>query len=395
MNPSAVLLLVGLMALPGPREVAVDCDAGGNLATALTKAKRFPGTTIHVQGTCTGSFVVAAEGLSLEGDPTAPAVLQGPEDALANRLPVLDVTVSRFTMSNFIVRKGWIGVHVRGGIHARADVRILDSTFEENYGGVLIDGGSNAAIRRSTFQSNEVGVAVQFGSLGSVLDCEIRDSGIRGLDVYGHSTASLFASSVSGSGNAGIGASIDSSIFVHEVTLSESGDAHAVVRDRSRLSAGRNVRFGSDGDSTGLAVFLDDGSSLETSTGPGLWGDVSAEGGSHLLLRYIGLHGSLRLDAFTDTVLFNTKVDGVVECRRGSDVFCDTGTTASVSGCASAGPPCTNAPSTADDSLRGGPAPPDSGKDFGAAGLSELRSDGPVRPSEPRPAARPLRIKGE
>lgn len=368
------LLLVGLMPLSGPREVTVDCDAGDSLAKALSKARHNSSTTIHVQGTCTGSFVVAAEGISLEGDPTAPAVLQGPDDARANRLPVLDVTVDRFVMSNFTVRRGWIGVHVRGGINARSDVQVLDSVFEENYGGVLIDDGSFAAIRRSTFRSNEVGIAVQFGSTASVVGCDIHDSGIRGLDVYGNSTASIFQSSISGSGNAGIGANINSFIGVGELTLTESGDVHAVVRDRSRLRTGRNVNFGSDGDGTSQAVFLDDGSFLETSSGQALWGDVTADEGCHLSLSRITLHGSLWLDAFTDATLFETKIDGIVECRRGADVFCDTGVTASVSGCASAGPPCTSAPSTAVDSMRGRPGPPDTDKDFGAAALRDLRS---------------------
>lgn len=367
-----------MMAMPGPPEVTVDCDAGDSLARALTKATRNPGTTIHVQGTCTGSFVVAAQNISLKGDPTTTTVIQGPEDAIANRLTVLDVTVDRFSMRHVTVRRGWIGVHVRGGISTRSDVRLLDSNFEGNYGGVLIDGGSFAFVQNSTFQSNELGIGVQFGSRGSVVDCDIRDSGIRGLDVFSNSTAGMFRTSVSGSGIVGIGVSMNSFLGIGDSTLSENSGVHAIAQDRSKLQIGSNVTLGSDGDGTQAAVFLDDASILRSFSDVEIWGDVGADGSCHLSLGNIALHGSLLLDDFTDANLSRTTVDGVVECQRGSDAFCDTGVTASVSGCASAGSPCTSAPSPPPERL----GLSKSGKNFGAIGLRELRSGATARSSK-------------
>jgi hypothetical protein len=365
-------LLALLATLPGPQEVTVDCDAGDSLARALAKAVRRPGTTIHVRGTCSGSFTVAAEGVHLAGDPTAPAVIQGPDDAIANRVAVLDVVAERFSMRDLTVRGGWIGVWAHGGTRSQANV--IGSTFEDNYGGVLVDAGSYASILNSTFQSNEVGVAVQFGSRGSIVECDIRDSGLYGVDVFDNSAAGVFRSSVSGSGSAGIAASIGSRLGIGEGTLSENGGAHAVALDQSWLRIGPNATLGSGGDGTQLAVFLDDTSILRSFSGVELWGDVFASGGCHLSLGAIVLHGSLWLDEFADANLSRTEVEGTVECSRGADAFCDNGVTAAVVGCASAAPPCSAAPPRSDDSKRPTRDPRETGEDLGASGLRELRS---------------------
>lgn len=371
MNMIASVVLAALAVVSAPAEVRVDCDRGDSLSAALTKATRRPGTTIQVRGTCTGSFRVAAEGLVLRGDPASPAVIRGSDDAIPDRQSVLDVVAERFTIRNVTVRQGWIGVLVRSG--AQTDIQLLDSNFEDNYGGVLIDAGSYASIVNSTFQSNVVGIAVQFGSRGSIVDCDIRDSAVHGVDVFDNSTAGIFRGSVSGSGVAGAVATIGSWLGVGETVMSANGGAHVAVQEQSRLDLGSGATLGSDGDATQLSVFLGHGAILHGSSGIEIWGDIDATGGVYLSLPGIALHGSLWLDAFTDAVLSGTTVDGVVECRRGGDAFCDTGVTANVSGCASAGPPCTSVIRQVGETMRDEHGSENRGAKFGAEGLRELR----------------------
>jgi len=359
MKRAALLIFVLLVAMPVPPEVTVDCDAGDDLARALRKAKRFPGTTIHVTGTCTGTFTVAARNIRLRGDPSGSTVIEGPRDAIATRLTVLDVTVDSFIMSDITVRNGWIGVHLRGGISTNSNVFINDSIFEDNYGGVLIDSGSFARVETSTFRSNQVGVTVLFNSQGSIADCDIRDSGILGIDVYDDSIAGVHGTSVSGSGDIGMAVSIGSFLGINEGTLTDNDGVHLLAQDRSKLQL-RNTAIGSGTDATQLAMFVDD-SSILRSFRTVSWGDIFATGAVHLSNDDDAIHGSIFLEDFTQANLSRTSVDGVIDCTSGSDAFCSGGVTASTTGCASAAAPCTSAAAQPSESARERPAVPASG----------------------------------
>jgi hypothetical protein len=338
MKKAAFLVFVVLVVMAVPPEVTVDCDAGDDLARALKKAKRFPGTTIRVSGTCTGTFTVAAPDVKLLGDPAGSTVLEGPADAIAQRWTVLDVTVDRFTMRHVTVRNGWIGAHLRGGISTNSTTQIIGSRFEDNYGGVLIDSGSFARVETSVFQSNQVGVTVLFNSQGSIADCDIRDSGVLGIDVYHDSIAGVQNTSVTGSGGIGMAVNIGSYLGVNDSSLADNDGVHFLVQDRSKLQL-RNATLGSDSDETELAMFVDD-SSLLRSFRTESWGDLFATGAVHLESDDDAFHGSIVMEDFTQANLSRTNVDGGIECRSGSDAFCSTGVTATVSGCASAGAPC-------------------------------------------------------
>ncbi len=350
MKKAAFLLLVVLVVMAVPHEVTVDCDAGGDLERALRKAKRFPGTTINVTGTCTGTFTVAAKGLRLRGGPGGSTVIQGPADAIAQRLTVLDVAVDSFIMNSITVRNGWIGAHLRGGISTNSNVLIYDSIFEDNYGAVLIDSASFARVEASTFRSNQVGVTVLSNSQGSIAECDILDSGILGIDVFDDSIAGVNDTSVSGSGGIGMAVSIGSFLGVSDSTLTDSEGVHFLVQDRSKLQL-RNTTLGSGTDTTELGLFIDD-SSLLRSFRTEAWGDIFATGAVHLASEADAIHGSIVLEDFTQANLSRTGVDGIVECVSGSDAFCGHGVTAEVSGCASAATPCTSAASSLEHRAR-------------------------------------------
>lgn len=210
MTTKALLLTLALPILPSFTDsvaaatIAVNCDAGGKLQTALNAAAS--GDTIQVTGVCRENISVRDELVRVTLDGQGVATIQA-TNAGATAIQVLgrNITIQRFTITG---GRSGIGV-LRGG-----SALIDGNTIQETAGtGILLHQNGHARIVNNTIQFNpNGGITVQENSMGRIgyLDAGgpmmgnvIRRNGI-GVSVLRGGVASLTGNTISENDGAGV-----------------------------------------------------------------------------------------------------------------------------------------------------------------------------------------------
>src|SRR2546430_1911163 len=168
-------------AVLAPATVAVDCDAGGKIQTALNAAQS--GDTFLVHGVCNENVSVRDELARITIDGQGSATIHGPSSAAA----VIQVLGRNITIRGFTITGGRQGFSVLRGGSALID----SNTIQESAGtGILVHQNAHARIVNNTIQLNpNAGIVVQESSVarigfldlaGPVVGNVIRKNGVAG-----------------------------------------------------------------------------------------------------------------------------------------------------------------------------------------------------------------------
>ncbi len=146
----------------------VNCNAGGNLQTAISNAP--PGSTLIVHGTCTGNFTIG-ENLTLQGSGTLSGTGFGGE-------PVLTISSGTVSLNNLTIENG-SGVY-GGGISNQGTLTVTNSTVKKNiayWGGGGIYNQGTVTVANSTLSGNSAdsggGIWSYFGSTLTVTNSTV------------------------------------------------------------------------------------------------------------------------------------------------------------------------------------------------------------------------------
>jgi hypothetical protein len=319
-------------ATPGPSEIRIDCDRGGDLQAALRRAKGSRHTVIRLTGTCVGSFVVTSDAMELVGSSPEQSRIVGDGG------------------SALIVRKeGWLGLRNIGvssdhiGIDVEGAGRIVDLEECEifsNTHGIQAGFGARISVRRSMIHSNTgSGVAAGAGADLWVSESVVRDNG-EGVRLV-ESTLLLHDTEVTGNAVVGVLAESVSTVRARGTTFHENAQGHVGVTDRSTLSLW-DSSVGRFGDTSAVALGASGNSRIEIyhPSGAVVHGELFALTGSSIIVDGADLEGGVTLQDFSWIKLAGTHVSGLVECTTGSAAVCEPGALATVSGCGDTAASC-------------------------------------------------------
>ena len=128
---------LGVAGVAGTQTVLVDCDAGDNLAKALSEADKGGPSHIRILGTCRGNFRIESAGVDLRGDGPETSVIEGSESG-----PALQITATEHVVIRGIaIRDGTVGVRILGN---HSDVAVFSSRIQARNIGVWVSGLSEA-----------------------------------------------------------------------------------------------------------------------------------------------------------------------------------------------------------------------------------------------------------
>src|SRR6266568_1310965 len=192
-------------AAPAPATVAVDCDAGGKIQTALNAAQS--GDTFLVHGVCNENVSVRDELARITIDGQGSATIHGPSSAAAT----ITVLGRNITIKGFTITGGRQGFNVLRGGSALID----SNTIQESAGiGIIVLQIGHARIVNNTIQFNPGGgISVQENSFarigfldlgGPALGNTVRKNGVAGVIVQSTSGAALVGNSVSENDGPGV-----------------------------------------------------------------------------------------------------------------------------------------------------------------------------------------------
>jgi hypothetical protein len=100
---------------------AVDCAKGQTISAALDKGDSRKPMVLIVQGTCNENVAITRDDVTLQGDATKSALINGPSG-----LPTITVRASRVTLDRLAVRGGTQGITLMGG----SNVDITNSNIQ-------------------------------------------------------------------------------------------------------------------------------------------------------------------------------------------------------------------------------------------------------------------------
>jgi parallel beta-helix repeat protein len=232
MSTVSLLIVVALFFLAFPckgQAQSVDCDAGGNLQSAINSA--WDGATILVTGICNENITFGSGRRYLTLDGGRAATIRA-RDVTA---PTVLVRGDYITIRGFTISGGYDGVAVfksgfaiiddntiesagRAGINLEnsATARIVNSTIRDNPGdGIKISENSSARIgilypfdsvaRPNTIEHNGGnGITLLRSSSAVIVGNTISDNGDNGIRVAGVSQADISANIISGNKQNGI-----------------------------------------------------------------------------------------------------------------------------------------------------------------------------------------------
>lgn len=336
MHRSAPLLalLVSLCSSPvgaaDASDVTVDCDRGGDLGRVLEALGHEPPgpVVVHVVGTCRGPVEIARDGLTLRGEDSGGAAIEG--TVTARRAQGVRLQDLRISDARVGLRAIGAEVTVEGCDLARTDVAVEaeDATLTLVQA-TLREARQGIAARRSR---------VSFSS-GAIRD--VSDEGIRAIEL---SQVTLFRAEV-----ASDGLSVESHSTLAAVHCALAGSVHVATYSRVSLAGAtgptailRGDLYASNSEVSlfrlpveGIVRVLDGG---HLTVFEADLGGVRLDGASHARVTSARVAGDFLAEDFSTVQLSSTSVTGVLACSRGADATCEGSPTGSGSSCASCPP---------------------------------------------------------
>jgi len=205
---SLTLVMLALPSAGAAATVAVDCDTGGKLQTAVNAAQ--PGDTVLVHGVCNENITVRDELARITIDGQGSATIHGPNAGAAT----FTVLGRNITIRGFTITGGRQGISVLRGGSALID----SNTIQESAGfGIIVLQIGHARIVNNTIQLNpNAGISVQENSFarigfldlgGPALGNVIRRNGVAGVIVQQASGGSLVGNNISENDGPGVSVS--------------------------------------------------------------------------------------------------------------------------------------------------------------------------------------------
>jgi hypothetical protein len=340
----AAALALALTPAPAPRPVPapggqalqridVDCQSGGSLDRAISKAAKLGKVDIYLHGVCEGNFVIAADGITLRGA-TSDSGLAAP-DGGANRLPVLEVDDAQAELRGLVVRGGEVGVLVRGW---NAEVFL----GEVDVYGQIVGGAGVVAIRGamvqlldSTVRDGNIGIVAESSSEINLQGVVVNNQRI-GVVVTGESNAALSnATTIANNHEAGLIVDTRSDVNIFDTAFRDNGQVHIDAGEWSEVNVVSGVTVGSADDTTSYSLGAIRGATIASYSTPAIYGNVSVLDGGSIQFGNTVLNGYLALALFAKVYVQNATITGLVFCADGSDAICAGVTTGGAIGCPS------------------------------------------------------------
>lgn len=188
-------------------EVLVRCDRGDSINDALALAPGFARFTVIVQGTCTEFVFIAADNVTVKGDPIVGGRVEGrfTVDG-ASRVRIEDLTISggdRGIRVNFgayvriadvtIENMSRTGIAVfNGGVAFVQDSTILGPAED----GMLVSEGGVLDVRNATVEGTDFGITASNGGVLNLEDSRISAMRLDGLQISGGASARLVSNDI-------------------------------------------------------------------------------------------------------------------------------------------------------------------------------------------------------
>jgi parallel beta-helix repeat protein len=225
--------------------IAVDCDAGNTIATALASVK--PGDTVLVSGTCREQVNIAPEITRITLDGQKKTTIQHPGGQQTSP-HALYTRGKEITIKGFTVTAGQDGIHLSGPASAVIDGNLVTKNSGR---GIHIDKGSIARILNTTVEgSGGIGIDVTGASYAyigvfiprvpALAPNTIRDNGGPGINIERTSGAWIVGNTISGNKESGIAVHRNAQADVIANMINANGG------DAITVSFGSGVNFNSE-----------------------------------------------------------------------------------------------------------------------------------------------------
>jgi len=243
--------------------VAVDCDAGNTITSALGSVK--PGDTVLVSGTCKEQVSIAPEIVRITLDGQKKTTIQHPGGSAASPHAVF-IRGKEITIKGFTVTGGLDGIHLSGPAST------------------VIDG--NVVVKNTGR-----GIHIDKGSIARILNSTIQDSGGIGIDITGVSyvyigvaiprVPALSPNTIRNNGGPGINIERSSGAWIVGNTISNNKESGIAVHRNAQADIIGNVINANGGDA--ITVSHNGGVNLSSETrrdGPNQTASAQSNGGA-------------------------------------------------------------------------------------------------------------------
>ncbi len=226
-----------------PTTIAVDCNTGATITSALSTAK--PGDTVLVSGTCRESVFIQPEATRIVLNGEGKATIQHPGGATRPGPAAHGVYIRgrMITVTGFrITGAPEDGIHFSGPAHAIVEGNVIVGNKGR---GILLDKGSVAQIANNTITDNGgVGIKVSessYARIGFIIPPDaaprpniIRNNGGAGIQVERSSGAWIVANTIVANNGPGVAIDRSSEADVVANTINENrGDGIVATRNSS------------------------------------------------------------------------------------------------------------------------------------------------------------------
>jgi parallel beta-helix repeat protein len=214
--------------------VAVDCDAGNTITSALAGVR--PGDTVLVSGTCREHVSITTEMARITLDGQKKTTIHHPGGPAASQHAVY-IRGNEITIKGFTVTGGLDGIHLSGPASALIDGNVVVNNRGR---GIHIDKGSIARILNTTIEgSGNIGISITGTSyayigvfiprLPALSPNTIRNNAGPGISIERSSGAWIVGNTISGNKGSGIAVHRNSQADVMgNVINANGGDAISV-----------------------------------------------------------------------------------------------------------------------------------------------------------------------
>ena len=253
----SVFAVVGLFVQPGAAMAAnVDCNAGGNLQSAINGA--VPNELIVITGNCAENVFIRTDGLSFTGATPADGVDGSISVAGAIRIQMVAMTVKNSTSNGVAVFEGgsvlFLNVTITG--HSRAGVLVVDNSLAR-----VINGSIDNNVRQ--------GALISGNSRATFSNVDVTNNGREGISAFETSSISVRQSSII-SDNTGDGLRVRQSSYgrLEDSTVSGNGRPFQLF-ESSSMTIARNVISSDVADVPGTTggILVNRGSTLRLAGG--------------------------------------------------------------------------------------------------------------------------------
>ena len=236
--------ILSVASIGTPANVAVDCDAGGSIRTALGSVK--PGDTVLVSGTCNENVVVAAELQRITLDGQGKGAIKAPSTATA----AVAVTAREIAIKGFTITGGRNGINVLRGASVVIDGNTITDTGAARQPGsglgINVAQHSFAAIVKNTIKNNpRAGILVHESSSARIgfgdvaltgLGNVIQNNGREGILLQRASTARIVGNAIRNNGGDGISLEQSSHAEISDNVLEENSGNGIGLTERSGVN---------------------------------------------------------------------------------------------------------------------------------------------------------------